>query len=77
MLDSEPLNDYDGQIDLAAELAVSFSQIREPRKTVTLSGGEAKFTTAKLAAGTHSITATYNGSSSFTGSSASLIQTVN
>jgi hypothetical protein len=46
-------------------------------KTVTLSGGSAKFTTAKLTSGVHSIKATYNGSTSFTGSSASLTQTVN
>ena len=31
-LDTEPLNDYDGQIGLGSELAVSFSQIREHRK---------------------------------------------
>jgi hypothetical protein len=31
-LDSEPLSDYDGQIGLGSELAVSFSQIREQRK---------------------------------------------
>jgi hypothetical protein len=31
-LDSEPLNDYDGKVDLGSELAVSFSQIREHRK---------------------------------------------
>src|ERR1017187_10888084 len=31
-LDSEPLNDYDGQIGLGAELAVSYSPIRERRK---------------------------------------------
>ncbi len=46
-------------------------------KTVSMSGGVAKFTTSTLAAGEHSITATYNGSTSFTGSSASLMQTVN
>jgi large repetitive protein len=46
-------------------------------KTVTLSGGVAKYTTSKLTAGTHTITATYNGSTSFYGSSASLTQTVN
>jgi hypothetical protein len=47
-------------------------------KTVALSGGKAKFTTAKLTAGAHSITATYNGSTDFTGSSsAPLTQTVN
>jgi hypothetical protein len=46
-------------------------------KTVALSGGAAKFTTAALTSGSHTITATYNGSTSFTGSSASLTQTVN
>jgi hypothetical protein len=46
-------------------------------KTVGLSGGVAKFTTATLTSGAHNITATYNGSASFTGSSASLTQTVN
>ena len=46
-------------------------------KTVALSGGVAKFTTSTLALGSHSITATYKGSANFTGSSASLTQTVN
>jgi uncharacterized repeat protein (TIGR03803 family) len=46
-------------------------------KTVALSGGVAKYTTSKLTADTHNITATYNGSTSFIGSSASLTQTVN
>jgi hypothetical protein len=46
-------------------------------KTVGLSGGVAKFTTSTLTSGSHSITATYNGSASFIGSSASLTQTVN
>jgi hypothetical protein len=47
-------------------------------KTVTLSGGEAKYTTSKLASGSHSITATYGGSTSFDGSSsAPLAQKVN
>jgi hypothetical protein len=46
-------------------------------KTVSLSGGVAKFTTSALTLGAHTITATYNGSASFTGSSASLTQTVN
>jgi hypothetical protein len=41
-------------------------------KTVTLSGGVASYTTSTLTHGTHSITATYNGSTSFIGSSASL-----
>jgi hypothetical protein len=46
-------------------------------KTVALSGRAAKFTTSTLTAGTHSITATYGGSTSFSGSSASLTQTLN
>jgi len=46
-------------------------------KTVYLSGGVAKFTTSTLAAGTHTITGTYNGSANFTGSSGSLTQQVN
>jgi hypothetical protein len=46
-------------------------------KTVALSGGVAKFTTSTLTSGAHNITATYNGNASFTGSSASLTQTVN
>jgi hypothetical protein len=32
VLDSEPVNDYDGKIELGNELAVSYSQIREHRK---------------------------------------------
>ncbi|MGO9564083.1 MAG: choice-of-anchor tandem repeat GloVer-containing protein [Candidatus Korobacteraceae bacterium] len=40
-------------------------------------GGAAAFTTSKLTSGTHTITAAYNGSTGFTGSSASLTQTVN
>ena len=46
-------------------------------KTVSLSGGVAKYTTKTLTSGKHTITATYNGSTSFTGSSALLTQTVN
>jgi uncharacterized repeat protein (TIGR03803 family) len=46
-------------------------------KTVYLSGEVAKYTTSTLTAGSHSITATYNGNASFIGSSASLTQTVN
>jgi hypothetical protein len=46
--------------------------------TVTLWGGVAKYTTTKLGVGTESITAVYNGSSSFTTStSAALSQVVN
>jgi hypothetical protein len=46
-------------------------------KTVALSGGVAKFTTSTLTSGTHTITATYNGSTDYTGSSGSVVQTVN
>jgi hypothetical protein len=56
---------------------VSFYDGTTLLKTVTLSGGAADFTTSTLTSGTHSITATYNGSTSFIGGSASLIQTVN
>jgi hypothetical protein len=31
-LDSEPLNDYDGKIDLSSQVIVSYSNIREHRK---------------------------------------------
>jgi len=31
-LDNEPLNDYDGKIELGSELAVAYSQIREHKK---------------------------------------------
>lgn len=39
-------------------------------KTVDVNGGVAKYTTSTLTQGMHSITATYNGSTSFDGSSA-------
>jgi hypothetical protein len=31
-LDNTPVNDYDGEIELGSELAISYSQIREHRK---------------------------------------------
>jgi Bacterial Ig-like domain (group 3)/Beta-propeller repeat len=46
-------------------------------KTVAVSSNAAKFTTSTLASGSHNITAMYNGSTSFTSSSASLTQQVN
>jgi hypothetical protein len=46
-------------------------------KTVSVGGGVAKFATSTLTSGAHTITAKYNGSASFNGSSASLTQTVN
>ncbi len=46
-------------------------------KSVVVSGGAAAYTTSKLKSGTHGITATYNGSTSFIGSTSStLTQTV-
>ena len=57
--------------------SVTFYDGTTALKTVSLSGGVAKFTTSTLTSGSHSITATYNGNASFTGSSASLTQTVN
>jgi hypothetical protein len=57
--------------------SVTFYDGTTALKTVALSGGVAKFTTSTLTSGAHSITATYNGSASFVGSSASLTQTVN
>jgi hypothetical protein len=57
--------------------SVTFYDGTTAMKTVALSGSTAKFTTSTLTSGAHSITATYNGSTSFSGSSASLTQTVN
>ena len=57
--------------------SVVFKDGTKTLKTVTLSGGVASYTTSTLATGTHNITATYNGSTNFIGSSASLTQTVN
>jgi Bacterial Ig-like domain (group 3) len=57
--------------------SVTFYDGTTALKTVALSGGVAKFTTSTLTLGSHSITATYNGSTSFDGSSTSMTQTVN
>jgi hypothetical protein len=57
--------------------SVTFMDGTTTLKTVNLSGGLAKYTTTTLAAGTHDITATYDGSTDFSTSSASLTQTVN
>jgi Bacterial Ig-like domain (group 3) len=57
--------------------SVTFYDGATALKTVALSGGVAKFTTSTLTSGAHNIKATYNGSTSFIGSSASLTQTVN
>jgi hypothetical protein len=66
------------QFSGTATETVTFYDGRTALETKSLSGGKAKYTTAKLAVGTHNITATYNGSADFTGSSsAPLTQTVN
>jgi hypothetical protein len=57
--------------------SVTFYDGTTALKTVSLSGGVAKFTTSTLTSGAQSITATYNGSFSFDGSSAWLTRTVN
>jgi len=57
--------------------SVTFFDGATALKTVALSSGVAKFTTSTLTSGAHTITATYNGSTSFTGSSDSVTQTVN
>jgi hypothetical protein len=57
--------------------AVTFYDGTMPLKTAYLSGAVAKFTTSALTAGSHTITATYNGSTNFYASSASLTQKVN
>jgi hypothetical protein len=57
---------------------VTFKDGTKSLGTVSEGGGKAVLTTTKLAAGTHSITAIYNGGINFTGStSAALTQTVN
>ncbi len=57
---------------------VAFYDGTKMLKSVAVSGGAATFTTSTLKSGTHSITATYNGSTSFISStSVVLTQTVN
>jgi len=58
--------------------SVVFKDDAKTLKTVALSGGVTSYTTSTLASGTHNITAAYNGSTSFVGSSSvPLAQTVN
>jgi len=70
---------YLGRIDSSyfRHRTVAFYDGATALKTASLSGGVAKFTTSKLASGTHDITATYNGTADYSGSSGSLIETVN
>ena len=57
--------------------SVTFMDGSTKLATVALKNGAALYSTAKLPTGTDTITATYNGSSSFKTSSASVSQTVN
>ena len=57
--------------------SVTFKDGSTTLGSITLSAGVAKYSTATLAEGTHTITATYHGNPSFTTSSATLKQTVN
>jgi hypothetical protein len=66
-----------GQFGGTVKGSVTFMDGSTTLKTVDFSGGLAKYTTSKLSEGTHTITATYNGSTDFTASSASLTQTLN
>jgi hypothetical protein len=56
---------------------VTFTTATTTLGTVSLAGGKASLTTAALPAGTTTVTATYNGTSNITGSSGSVVQTVN
>jgi len=57
--------------------SVTFMDGTTTLKTLNLSAGVAKYTTSTLPSGTDTITATYNGNTDFTSSSAELTQTVN
>jgi hypothetical protein len=57
--------------------SVTFTDGATTLKTVKVTGGTASLTTSELASGMHTITATYDGSADFVGSSTSLTQTVN
>jgi hypothetical protein len=65
------------EVSGAATGTVSFYDGSTLLKSVGLTKGAAKYTTKTLTSGKHTITATYNGSTDFTGSSDSLTQTVN
>ena len=66
-----------GEFGGTPQSSVTFYDGTTALGTVSMSGGKAEFTTSKLAAGTHNITATFKGGSNFTASSGSLTQTVN
>ena len=62
----------------AATGTVTFSVDGTPQAPVALSGGQAKYTTSSLTAGTHNVSAQYNGDSNYLGSSSNtVVQTVN
>jgi len=57
--------------------SVAFKDGNTTLKTVTLSGGVAKYTTSTLTKATHSMTAVYSGDANFNGSTGSVSQKVN
>jgi hypothetical protein len=59
-----------GQFGGTVTGSVVFTDGTTTLKTVSLSGSEAKYTTTTLEAGTHNITATYEGSTDFSASAA-------
>jgi hypothetical protein len=61
----------------AASGTVTFQDGATVLATRPLSAGMATFTTSTLSSGTHPITAVYSGDGSFSGSSGSVVQTVN
>ena len=56
---------------------VTFSQGATTLGTATLAGGKAKLAVTSLTAGSDTVTATYGGTANFSGSSGSIVQTVN
>ena len=56
---------------------VTFSQGATTLGTATLAGGKAKLAVTSLTAGSDTVTATYGGTGNFSGSSGSVVQTVN
>ncbi len=56
---------------------VTFTTGTTTLSTVSLAGGDSSLTTSALPAGTSTVTATYNGTSNISGSSAAVVQTVN
>lgn len=87
LVSSQNPSNYEQSVTFTATVAPQFSGTPTGKvsfyngttllKSVSLSGGVAEYKTSTLPVGTDNITATYNGSTDFTTSSASLTQTVN